>query len=462
MDITPSVLAGKITIFALKIIGMNATALPGKVALKFNPDLLSVLNTRCKQKIIITGTNGKTTTNNLINHILRSEYDDVLSNLRGANMTQGVASSFLNDTKKSYDWGVFEVDEGSFPDVVKYIKPDYVLITNFFRDQLDRFGEIENTAKIVYEAIKPLDTTLILNADDPMVSNFKDLGKRSIYYGVEQSKFSTKDQRVVESRFCPICAGSLDYEYFNYGQLGKYQCHECGFNNPDYNYKISSIRYCEDAYHFKVENSYGGINEVLFGYDGIYNAYNCCAAVAFSVEAGLDIEKVIERIENFEYKLGRMENFEFEDKIVKIVLVKNPIGLTEVLKSISNDERKKSILFILNDNPADGTDVSWIWDSDVEVINDIKNLKSIHCSGIRAHDIALRIKYTDFQREIVEIDVNMESSIETVLDEDIEIVYILPTYTAVFQTRDIVMGHLNHKDARFVRIRELIKSKLGA
>ena len=125
--------------------------------------------------------------------------------------------------------------------------------------------------------------------------------------------------------------------------------------------------------------------------------------------------------------------------------------------------RGKSPFYLyLNDNPADGTDVSWIWDSDVEVINDIKNLKSIHCSGIRAHDIALRIKYTDFQREIVEIDVDMESSIETVLDEDIEIVYILPTYTAVFQTRDIVMGHLNHKDARIVRIRELIKSKLGA
>ncbi len=185
---------------------MNATALPGKVALKLNPKFLSTVNTRCKKKVIITGTNGKTTTNNLINHILNSEYDDVLSNLRGANMPQGVASAFLNDKKNEYDWGVFEVDEGSFPDVVKYIKPDYVVITNFFRDQLDRFGEIENTAKIVYEALKPLKTTLILNADDPMVSKFKDLDKRSIYYGVEKSKFSTMEQRVVESRFCPVCS----------------------------------------------------------------------------------------------------------------------------------------------------------------------------------------------------------------------------------------------------------------
>ncbi len=440
---------------------MNATALPGKVALKLNPKLLSTINTRCKKKVIITGTNGKTTTNNLINHILNSEYDDVLSNLRGANMPQGVASAFLNDSKKEYDWGVFEVDEGSFPDVVRYIKPDFVVITNFFRDQLDRFGEIENTAKIVYEALKPLDTTLIMNADDPMVSKFKDLDKRSIYYGVEKSKFSTMDQRVVESRFCPVCASSLDYEYYNYGQLGKYICSSCGFKNPEYDYKITSVKYSEDAYNFKVDSSKNKTCDVVFRYDGIYNAYNCCAAIAFSIEAGLDMNKVAQRIENFEYKLGRMENIEFEDKMVKIVLVKNPIGLSEVLKSISIDKRKKSILFILNDNPADGTDVSWIWDADVEVIHKIENLKSIHCSGIRAQDIALRIKYTEYSEDIVKIDFNVEDSIETVLGEDVEIVYILPTYTAVFQTRDIIIGHLNHTNARIPRFREIIKSKIG-
>ena len=420
---------------------MNATALPGKVALSIKPDILKIVNDRCKKKLIITGTNGKTTTNNLINHILNSEYDNVLSNLMGANMPQGVASAFLNDTKKEYDWGVFEVDEGSFPEVVKYIKPDYVLITNFFRDQLDRFGEIENTAKIVHEALKPLDTTLILNADDPMVSNFKDLNKRNIYYGVEKTNFSSDNQKVVESRFCPICDDNLDYEYYNYGQLGKYICGGCGFKNPDYDYKISQIKYLEDAYKFRVDNYDGTEYDVIFGYDGIYNAYNCCAAIAFSIEAGLDMDEVVERIENFDYKLGRMENFQFDDKIVKIVLVKNPIGLSEVLKSITNDKRKKSILFILNDNPADGTDVSWIWDADVEEINDIKNLQSIYCSGIRAHDIALRLKYAEHTNENMIIDVDVENSINNVLNQDVETIYILPTYTAVFQTRDIVIGH---------------------
>jgi lipid II isoglutaminyl synthase (glutamine-hydrolysing) len=441
---------------------MTGTALPGKVAMMINPDILLILNSRCKRKVIITGTNGKTTTNNLINHILNSEYDDILSNLMGANMPQGVASAFLSNTKKVYDWGVFEVDEGSFPDVVKYIKPDYIIITNFFRDQLDRFGEIENTSNMVYDAIKPLDTTLILNADDPMVSNFKDLGKKNIYYGVDQSKFSSKTQRVVESRFCPICSNNLEYEYFNYGQLGRYKCSSCGFKNPEYNYRVSEIEYNDDSYHFKVDNSKGQTNDIIFSYDGIYNAYNCCAAIAFSIEAGLGMEQVVERIGNFDYKLGRMENFEFQDKIVKIVLVKNPIGLSEVIKSISNDKREKSILFILNDNPADGRDISWIWDADVEAINDIDNLRSIHCSGIRADDIALRIKYTESSGYNMEINDNMEESIEKVLREDVEIIYILPTYTAVFLTRDYIMGHLNHTNARIPRIKDLIKSKIGA
>jgi UDP-N-acetylmuramyl tripeptide synthase len=210
-----------------------------------------------------------------------------------------------------------------------------------------------------------------------------------------------------------------------------------------------------------VINSNGKTHEVIFRYDGIYNAYNCCAAIAFSIEAGLDINTIAERIENFEYKLGRMENIEFNDKMVKVVLVKNPIGLSEVLKSISNDQRKKSILFILNDNPADGTDVSWIWDADVEVIHNINNIESIHCSGIRAPDIALRLKYSEYNKKNVEINTNIEDSIETVLGKDVEIVYILPTYTAVYMTRDIIMGYLNHTNARIPRFREIIKSRIG-
>ena len=434
-----AVMIGKLVRFGLITAGKSATALPGNVALKVEPEMLKVVNERCKKKIVVTGTNGKTTTNNLINYILGSKYGNVLSNLKGANMPQGIASAFLENLKNNYDWGVFEVDEGSFTNVVRDIEPDYILITNFFRDQLDRYGEIENTISMVYEAIKPLNTSLILNADDPLVSQFKKLNKNNVFYGVKQNQFSSEEGQIVETRNCPSCNSYIDYDYFNYGQLGGYYCKECGFQNPSYNYSITNIEYKNNKYCFDIKNK-EIYRDVCFEYEGIYNIYNCCAAFAFCSEIGIEPSKIIDRMENFDYKLGRMEEINFLDKIVKITLVKNPIGLSEVIKSISHDERSKSILFILNDNPADGQDISWIWDAELSKFGGIKNLKTVYCSGKRAEDIALRLKYVNTPTGLIKIDDDMQKSIKKAVHDEVEIVYILPTYTAVFQTRDIVLG----------------------
>ncbi|MGB9937324.1 MAG: MurT ligase domain-containing protein [Methanobacterium sp.] len=434
-----SIAAGKIARLGLIKAGKTATALPGNIALKIEPELLKVINERCKKKIIITGTNGKTTTNNLIHHIIKGTNDSILSNLRGANMPQGIASTFLENYKEKYDFGIFEVDEGSIQSITKYIKPDYILITNFFRDQLDRYGEIESTISMVYDAIKDLNTTLILNSDDPLVSKFKDINKRNIFYGVERNKFSTNEEKIVETRNCPSCQSYIDYDYFNYGQLGGYSCKECGFKNPAIDYQVSNIDYKNNKYCFDITNK-RAYNNICFEYEGIYNIYNCCAAFALSSEIGIDPLKIIERMENFDYKLGRMEEIRFKDKIIKIVLTKNPIGLTEVIKSISLDNRRKSILLILNDNPADGQDVSWIWDAGMGSLKKINNLKSLNFSGKRAEDMALRLKYANVPADYLNIDDNVQDSIKNVVnDEDVDISYILPTYTAVFQTRDLVL-----------------------
>ena len=436
-----SILIGKLTRFGLISAGKTATALPGNIALKIEPKLLKIVDQRCKKKIIVTGTNGKTTTNNLITHIIKNSDKTVLSNLRGANMPQGIASSFVENTKEEYDWGIFEVDEGSFEEILEYISPDYILVTNFFRDQLDRYGEIENTVSMVYETIKPLDTTLILNADDPLVSQFKELNKNNIFYGVKKNKFSSKEEKVVETRNCPSCNSYIDYNYFNYGQLGEYYCKKCGFKNPDYNYYIENINYKNNRYCFDITvKREKEFKDICFEYEGIYNIYNCCAAFTFCSEIGIEPSQIIEQMENFDYKLGRMEEIKFQDKTIKITLVKNPIGLTEVVKSISHDKRKKSILFILNDNPADGKDISWIWDAGLGSFRNIKNLKSIYFSGKRAEDMALRIKYTDNPLEAIKIDDDIPNAINKIIREDnVEIVYLLPTYTAVFETRDIAL-----------------------
>lgn len=433
-----SVVAGKITIKMLSLKGNSATALPGKIALKIQPESLKIIRERCKTVIFITGTNGKTTTNNLLNHILKGKYS-IVSNLRGANMPQGIVSAYLKDIREEYDLGIFEIDEGSFLQIARDINPDYILITNFFRDQLDRYGEIESTVSMVYENIKPLDTTLILNADDPFVCKFKDLSKKNIFYGVKENKFSSKNEELVETRFCPVCNSGLDYVYYNYGHLGQYQCDECNFENSPYNYYISNLEYDNYKYCFDVNNEDKKILEnVCFGYDGIYNIYNCCGVFALSSELGIEPDKIKAKMQDFNYKLGRMEEVSYKNKIIKIALVKNPIGLTEVIRSISHDNRNKALLFILNDNPADGRDVSWIWDAGLGKFKDIENLQNIICSGKRAEDIAMRIKYAHIDPKLIQIDDNMKNAIKKAINEDVEVVYILPTYTAVFETRDIV------------------------
>lgn len=433
-----SVAVGKSVRWGLKRFNRTATALPGNIALKIEPDLLKIIRNMCKKVVVVTGTNGKTTTTNLIYHILKEDNENILSNLRGANMPQGIASTIIENFKSEYDWGIFEVDEGSFQRIVSDLEPDYVIVTNFFRDQLDRYGEIENTVSMVCDALKPLNTTLILNADDPLVSQLAQLNKNNIFYGVKKNEFSSKDKTVVETQLCPVCDSYMDYEYFNYGQLGSYHCKECGFENPDYDYYSTNIHYNQE-YSFDMVGK-EIFRDINFKYEGIYNIYNVCAAFAFCSEVGTDPNNILDRIKNFDYKLGRMEEFKFSDKLVKVALVKNPIGLTEVINSIYYDKRKKSILFILNDNPADGMDVSWIWDACMDKIHGIENLKTVSCSGKRAEDIALRLKYDDLSTKMIEIDENIEKSIKKAVNQDdVEIVYILPTYTAVFQTRDLVL-----------------------
>jgi lipid II isoglutaminyl synthase (glutamine-hydrolysing) len=454
-----AVVVGNLTSFILQnILRSSASAMPGKVAMKIYPSILQVVDERCQKKIIITGTNGKTTTNNLLSYIIEKENLTILSNLRGANMPQGLVSAFLNNIKKEYDWGIFEVDEGSFQRVVDDLKPDYVLVTNFFRDQLDRYGEIEKAFQDILEALETLDTTLILNADDPLVSNFRKLHKKNVYYGVAQNQYSSSEQRIVESRFCPACNSYLDYDYYNYGQLGGYQCPDCGFKNPSYDYHIEEIDYRGHKYHFKFHGKNQSPKDIQFDYEGIYNAYNCCAALTTALEIGLDVDSVASEIEEFRYHLGRMENFEFPDKIVKIALVKNPIGLSEVISSIGLDDRSKSLLFILNDNPADGRDVSWIWDAEVEKTRNIKNVKSIYCSGRRAEDIALRLKYADVSMNLMWVDDDMDQAIGKVLVDEVEIVYLLPTYTAVFHARELILARLEGSSKKLSYLREFLKS----
>ena len=399
------------------------------------------LSNKCKKTIFITGTNGKTTTNNLSTHILNGYYNDVLSNLNGSNMIQGVVTPFISNSKDSYDIGIFEVDEGSVPIVSQYMKPDYFILTNFFRDQLDRYGEVENTIKLVHDSISP-ETVLIINSDDPSLLYFDDLPNKKVYYGFNKTQFVKDKINVAESIFCPKCGNRLTYDYIHYGNIGKYHCEECGCMNPVADYLIESVELNNGSYNFTVKN-HGEIEEYTLNLLGLYNLYNTLGVICLVKELGIDYEFIKERINNFEYKLGRMETFHFSKKDLILVLCKNPVGLSEVFNTISYDDNKKSVMFILNNYGSDGKDVSWIWDADFDVINTINNLKTFYCVGTRAEDLALRLKYAGADEKILKIYPSKDQSdineaIDEIVNENIKS-YVIGTFTAMPEARKILL-----------------------
>lgn len=435
--------SGKITLFALKITKKSGTALPGYIALKINKSFLENISTRCGKIILITGTNGKTTTNNLINHVFSNF--SVLSNLRGANMIQGVASTYIHNTKDYYDYGIFEVDEGSLDHVSRYLKPEYIILTNFFRDQLDRYGEIEGIIREVLDDISLLpDTKLIINCDDPFVNQFsRKLPNHVIEFGMNIDSTGIIEENLIMNK-CPLCGGKLNYAKYIYGHLGDYYCSDCGFNNDEKDYQIVEVNAYNSSQEIVIKhdkNTY----RINFPYTGLYNAYNVCATFALANEIGLELDECVNSMETFEFSLGRMEEFAYKDKKVKVVLTKNPVGLGEVTRTISGDERRKSIVHILNDNPADGRDISWIWDANT-VVNNEERVLNYYCSGIRAEDIALKKKYDLVDVNKIVINDNMHKCIDVALEDDVEILYVLPTYTAIFETRDYISSKVNGRE----------------
>jgi len=434
-----AIMCGKFSIYVSKMLKKNATALPGKVALSIDNGLLNSVNEKCGKIILITGTNGKTTTNNLLNHVIKGKTSNVLSNLRGANMIQGVASTYVKNPKDSYDYGVFEVDEGSLKNVTRYIKPDYIIINNFFRDQLDRYGEIDNLVEELYVAIEKLpNTTLVLNCDDPLVNKFKNLSNENITFGLDLDINETKNSSL-DLKNCPICGGKLEYKSKTYGHFGDYECLDCSYKREKPDVLCTDIKEGPNSLEISISNFKFDKSDVIirYPYNGIYNAYNALGVYTLSKELSFSDDEITSSMESFSFSLGRMEEMEYKNKIIKVILTKNPIGLTSVSNIISKDSRSKSIVHILNDNPADGEDISWIWDA-YTVCEDKYDVLNYYCSGIRCEEIALKKKYDGVDLDKIKFDSNFKKIINQAIEDDVEIVYVLPTYTAIFETRDYI------------------------
>ena len=434
-----AVWAGKATGAVSRITGRGGgTTLPGDVARAIDPGVLTKLARDLTQgSIVVTGTNGKTTTSRLLGWLLQGAGHKVVANRAGANLIFGVTTAALNDAdargRLRADWGVFEIDEASLPRAIAEIQPRVTLVMNLFRDQLDRYGELESIARRIESALTalPRGATAILNADDPRVAEIG-LGLPSdpLWYGLDDLAVATKVlPHAADARTCPRCGSSLRFDAVYVGHDGVYACPNGDFARPKP--EMTATHIALDGFASLAANLQGTRVEVPLG--GLYNCYNVLAAFAAARTIGLEPEYIAERMRTFSAAFGRQERVEFRGRNLNLVLSKNPAGFNETLRTAVELAHGTSFLIGLNDRKADGTDVSWIWDVDFELLKG--RARVVVPAGNRAHDLAVRLKYAGVEAEAPEIDASKALDALIRVTREGETAHLLCTYTAMLDLR---------------------------
>lgn len=421
----------------------SGSALPGLVAQRIDPKIITKLADKLPGGIIlVTGTNGKTTTSKMIAGILEAAGHKVIYNFSGSNLARGIASFLIQKTnfwgtRIDGEIGLFEVDEATMPEIVSLVTPKLIVVTNLFRDQLDRYGEVDKTAAIIEKAIKMApEAALLLNADDPLVASLGDDSTKALYFGIDDS-YKTKSSGAIDTRNCLSCGHELSFSPRYYGHLGNYKCPNCGLARPKLNFSLKSLQLTtESSAAVFVESNHKFPLQVAL--PGLYNLYNALTAAAVADFYGIPGASISAALAKVSAAFGRMEKISVGDKNIFLMLVKNPTGFTQTIETLTCDETKKNVLISLNDNFADGTDISWIWDAELEIAKSY--LGCITISGIRAEDMLLRFKYAGFDISKIVIEKNQKTALDSALSntKSGETLYILPTYTAMLEIRRIL------------------------
>ena len=417
----------------------GGTTMPGKLLWKLDPGAVDRLAARLPLgSALVSAPNGKTTTAAMAAEILGARFR-LAHNRSGANLVSGVASTLLD--ARDAELGLFEVDEAALPEVASRVRPRAVCLGNLFRDQLDRYGELEHVAERWRVAVRALDPSavLVVNGDDPQVGDLARERPDAVVFGVDDPRRARPSlQHAADSKYCVRCGTPYEYAAAYVGHLGDYRCPACGHARPALTVRARDIELDGlDAVSFRLELPEGS-HEVRLRVPGLYNVYNALAAASLSHVLGASRDEIVAGLERFGAAFGRFERIAVGDRRLLMLLIKNPAGANEAVRTIADAGLPAHIVIALNDGIADGRDVSWIWDVDFEPL--VPGLRRLVAAGDRAAEVALRFKYGGLDPDAIEV----VSSLERALDRGLELtpvgeeLVVLPTYTAMLALRKIV------------------------
>lgn len=435
---------GRSALWVSRLLGRGGTSLPGKAALGVDPGLLGHLGHQCELgAVLVTGTNGKTTTSRILAGALERSEGAPVHNRSGANLPAGLVTAFVR-SPRPWRRALLEVDEAALPRVAAEVPAGALLVTNVFRDQLDRYGEVERTARLIEAGIRRLDpsATVILNADDPRVAAMAAVAPGPVrFYGFE-APVAASDARgpLGDAGRCPRCGDPLDFTRRLYAHLGHYRCNGCGYCRPVPQVAIQAFASTQWASQLQLRWTNGQLNREL-PLPGLFNAYNALAAASVALVLGIEPAIIGDALEGAVGSFGRFQRVNAGERQLVVALVKNPTGFNEVLRTVEGIEGEKDTLFLLNDRAADGTDVSWLWDVDLErLTRPGAGIAAITCGGERAADMAVRLKYAGFDRPQLQFVQGVQGALDLALDRGSAArpLVILPTYTALLELEDLL------------------------
>jgi UDP-N-acetylmuramyl tripeptide synthase len=421
--------------------GRGGTSLPGKLLMRLEPHAIARLGRRLRHgSAVISATNGKTTTAAMAAEILERAGARLVHNRAGANMAGGVATALM-DGPRDADTGLFEVDEFWLDRVVADLRPRALLLANLFRDQLDRYGELDTIADRWAQVAASTDAALVLNADDPTVA---DLGRdrqpeRPTYFGVDDDGMALPAmQHAADAKHCRRCGAPYRYDAVYLGHLGRYHCDSCGATRPEPQIAATGI-VLEGVRGARFTlRTPAGERAIVLPLPGLYNVYNALGAAALALSLGANLEQVAAGLQAVSPAFGRAETLRIAGRELSILLVKNPAGANEVLRTLTLEDGEHDVFAVLNDNIADGRDVSWVWDADFEVL--APRVRRVTCSGTRAAEMALRLKYAGVPTERIAVQPDLGAGLDDALRAGDGRLFALPTYTAMLALREALVA----------------------